>query len=107
MMNVSPSWSARKRFAFSSCVAATAASFALMGSVHLELLGEAHLGAVAAMLSDPDVLRFTRVPDPTPADFAEQWLGMYRQGRGGGTPRAVAAPRQGGGVRRGPPPFRG
>jgi RimJ/RimL family protein N-acetyltransferase len=62
-----------------------------MGSVHLELLGEAHLGAVAAMLSDPDVLRFTRVPDPTPADFAEQWLGMYRQGRGDGTREAFAA----------------
>jgi len=38
-----------------------------MSPVRLELLNESHLAAVAAMLADPDVLRFTRVPDPTPA----------------------------------------
>jgi RimJ/RimL family protein N-acetyltransferase len=62
-----------------------------MASVRLELLSEAHLGAVSAMLSDPDVLRFTRVPDPTPADFAQQWLAMYDQGRRDGTREAFAA----------------
>ena len=62
-----------------------------MGSVRLEPLREAHLGAVAAMLSDPDVLRFTRVPDPTPADFPEQWLRTYEAGRRDGTREAFAA----------------
>jgi RimJ/RimL family protein N-acetyltransferase len=62
-----------------------------MGSVKLEPLGEAHLGAVAAMLSDPDVLRFTRVPDPTPADFAQQWLALYEAGRRDGTRAGFAA----------------
>jgi RimJ/RimL family protein N-acetyltransferase len=62
-----------------------------MGSVHLEPLGEAHLGAVGAMLSDPDVLRFTRVPEPTPADFPQQWLATYEAGRRDGTREAFAA----------------
>jgi RimJ/RimL family protein N-acetyltransferase len=62
-----------------------------MASVHLELLNEAHLEAVAAMLSDPDVLRFTRVPEPTPADFPQQWLRTYEQGRRDGTREAFAA----------------
>jgi RimJ/RimL family protein N-acetyltransferase len=61
-----------------------------MASVRLELLNEAHLGAVAAMLPDPDVLRFTRVPEPTPADFPQQWLAMYEQGRRDGTREAFA-----------------
>ena len=62
-----------------------------MGSVHLELLGEAHLGALGAMLSDPDVLRFTRVPEPAPADFPQQWLATYEAGRRDGTREAFAA----------------
>ena len=61
-----------------------------MESVRLELLSEAHLGAVAAMLSDPDVMRFTRVPDPTPADFAQQWLAIYEAGRRDGTREGFA-----------------
>jgi RimJ/RimL family protein N-acetyltransferase len=59
-------------------------------SVRLELLSEAHLGAVAAMLSDPDVLRFTRVPEPTPPDFPQQWLALYEQGRRDGTREGFA-----------------
>jgi RimJ/RimL family protein N-acetyltransferase len=62
-----------------------------MTPVRLELLNESHLAAIAAMLSDPDVLRFTRVPDPTPADFPEQWLRVYEQGRRDGTREAFAA----------------
>jgi hypothetical protein len=52
-----------------------------MQPVRLEPLNEAHVGAVAAMLSDPDVLRFTRVPDPTPDDVAHEWLATYGAGR--------------------------
>ena len=62
-----------------------------MEPVRLEPLDEAHLGAVAAMLSDPDVLRFTRVPEPTPDDFPQQWLATYEAGRRDGTREAFAA----------------
>ena len=63
-----------------------------MESVRLEPLNETHLAAVAAMLADPDVLRFTRVPDPTPAGFAREWLALYEAGPAR-TARARASPR--------------
>jgi RimJ/RimL family protein N-acetyltransferase len=62
-----------------------------MESVRLEPLSEAHLGAVAAMLSDPDVLRFTRVPEPTPAELPQEWRATYEAGRRDGTREAFAA----------------
>jgi RimJ/RimL family protein N-acetyltransferase len=62
-----------------------------MESVRLELLSAAHLGAVAAMVSDPDIVRFTRVPEPTPADFPQQWLAVYDAGRRDGTREGFAA----------------
>ena len=37
------------------------------------------------MLSDPDVLRYTRVPEPIPARFAESWAARYEAGRVDGT----------------------
>lgn len=37
-----------------------------MDGMRLEPLAEEHLDALTAMLSDPDVLRFTWVPDPPP-----------------------------------------
>jgi hypothetical protein len=52
-----------------------------MQPVRLEPLNEAHVGAVAAMLSDPDVLRSTRAPDPAPDDVAHEWLATYEAGR--------------------------
>jgi RimJ/RimL family protein N-acetyltransferase len=62
-----------------------------MESIRLEPLNESHLAAVAAMLADPDVLRFTRVPDPTPPDFAREWLQLYEAGRENGTREGFAA----------------
>jgi RimJ/RimL family protein N-acetyltransferase len=62
-----------------------------MEPVRLEPLNENHLAAVAAMLSDPDVLRFTRVPDPTPADFPDAWVRLYEAGRRDGTREGFAA----------------
>ena len=59
--------------------------------MRLERLSEHHLDGVAGMLSDPDVLRFTRVPEPAPADFPQQWLAMYEAGRRDGTREAFAA----------------
>src|SRR3954447_10108613 len=62
-----------------------------MESIRLELLSEAHLESVAAMLSDPDILRFTRVPVPTPAGFPRDWLALYEAGRRDGTREGFAA----------------
>jgi RimJ/RimL family protein N-acetyltransferase len=59
--------------------------------MHLELLDERHLGGVAALLDDPDVLRFTRVPEPPPPDFPRTWLARYEAARVNGTGEAFAA----------------
>ena len=42
------------------------------------------------LIQDPDVLLFTRVPDPTPPDFADTWLRRYEDGRRDGTREAFA-----------------
>ena len=59
--------------------------------MRLELLAEHHLGAVAALLDDPDVLRFTRVPEPVPAGFERDWLARYEAARLDGSGEAFAA----------------
>jgi RimJ/RimL family protein N-acetyltransferase len=50
-------------------------------SVRLEPLGAAHLDAVEALVADHEVLRFTRIPEPPPPDFARTWLERYAEGR--------------------------
>ncbi|MQA73258.1 MAG: GNAT family N-acetyltransferase [Solirubrobacterales bacterium] len=62
-----------------------------MEPVRLEQLSEAHLSDVAELVADPDVRRFTRVPEPPPADFARRWLALYEAGRRDGTREAFAA----------------
>jgi RimJ/RimL family protein N-acetyltransferase len=52
-----------------------------MSAIRLEPLSAAHLDGVRALVADPEVLRFTRVPEPVPADFPERWLGRYEEGR--------------------------
>jgi RimJ/RimL family protein N-acetyltransferase len=37
------------------------------------------------MLGDPELLRFTRIPEPVPADLAETWFARYERGRADGT----------------------
>src|SRR5215213_7646137 len=59
--------------------------------MRLELLDERHLDDVAALLDDPDVLRFTRVPEPPPPDFPQRWLGRYEAARLDGSGEAFAA----------------
>jgi RimJ/RimL family protein N-acetyltransferase len=59
--------------------------------MRLEPLADHHLDAVAALLEDPDVLRFTRVPDPPPADFPRAWLARYESARPDGSAEAFAA----------------
>ena len=58
--------------------------------IRLELFNETHVAAVEEMLSDPDVLRFTRVPEPVPAGFAATWLERYEEARRNGTREAFA-----------------
>jgi len=59
--------------------------------MRLEPLDEPHLGAVAALLDDPDVLRFTRVPEPALPGFERQWLARYEAARADGSAEAFAA----------------
>jgi RimJ/RimL family protein N-acetyltransferase len=48
----------------------------------------AHAAGMSDLIRDPEVLRFTRVPDPPPAGFVESWLQRYEQGRADGTREA-------------------
>ena len=61
-----------------------------MSTIRLEPLSAAHLDGVRALVTDPDVLRFTRVPEPVPAGFPERWLGRYEEGRRDGSREAFA-----------------
>jgi RimJ/RimL family protein N-acetyltransferase len=63
----------------------------LMERVRLEPLTERHLDDMLALLADPEVLRFTRVPEPPPADFARTWIERYESARVKGTAEAFAA----------------
>jgi RimJ/RimL family protein N-acetyltransferase len=59
--------------------------------IRFEPLAERHLPAVAALLEDPDVLRFTRVPEPPPPGFERLWLERYEAARGDGSAEGFAA----------------
>jgi RimJ/RimL family protein N-acetyltransferase len=60
-------------------------------AVSLRPLAAEHLDDVTALLEDPDVLRFTRLPVPPPAGYARQWLERYEAGRVEGTREAFVA----------------
>jgi RimJ/RimL family protein N-acetyltransferase len=59
--------------------------------MRLEPFGTEHLDALREFIGDPDVLRFTRIPEPTPPDFPETWLARYEVGRREGAREAFAA----------------
>src|SRR6186713_565813 len=59
--------------------------------MRLEPLEERHLAAVAALLDDPDTLRFTRIPEPPPPGFEREWLARYQSARADGSAEAFAA----------------
>jgi RimJ/RimL family protein N-acetyltransferase len=42
------------------------------------------------MLGDPDVVRFTRIPEPVPPGFAASWLASYEEARRDGMREAFA-----------------
>jgi RimJ/RimL family protein N-acetyltransferase len=54
-------------------------------------LARGHLEDVRAMLDDPEILRFTRIPEPTPEDFPEEWIERYEAGRSEGIREGFAA----------------
>jgi RimJ/RimL family protein N-acetyltransferase len=58
--------------------------------IRLEPLNSTHLDAVAALVADPTVRRFTRIPEPPPPGFAETWLQRYEAGRREGTREGFA-----------------
>jgi RimJ/RimL family protein N-acetyltransferase len=59
--------------------------------ISLERLGERHLAELEALAHDPDVRRYTRVPDPPPPDFVTTWLARYQAGAQDGTCAGFAA----------------
>ena len=61
-----------------------------MSAVVLEPLSAAHFGALESLVTDADVLRFTRVPDPPPPGFVQTWYGAYEEGRKRGTREVFA-----------------
>jgi RimJ/RimL family protein N-acetyltransferase len=58
--------------------------------IRLEPFDRSHLALLAALAEDPDVVRFTRVPDPVPPGFPETWLERYEEGRRDGTREGFA-----------------
>jgi RimJ/RimL family protein N-acetyltransferase len=59
-------------------------------TISLEPLARKHLAGYEDLLRDPEVLRFTRVPDPPPPDFAQTWFSRYESGRRDGTREGFA-----------------
>jgi RimJ/RimL family protein N-acetyltransferase len=58
--------------------------------IRFEPFGESHLEELEEMLEDPELLRFTRVPEPVPPGFARTWLNRYQEGRRDGSREAFA-----------------
>jgi RimJ/RimL family protein N-acetyltransferase len=67
-----------------------------MADISLMTLDDRWLEDVAALVADPSVLAFTRIPEPPPADFAQTWISSYATGRSEGTCEGFAAVDDGG-----------
>jgi RimJ/RimL family protein N-acetyltransferase len=59
--------------------------------LRLERLDERWLDQVADLVADPDVRRFTRIPEPPPHGFARSWVAAYEAGRRDGSREGFAA----------------
>lgn len=46
-------------------------------TIRLVPFGDEHLAAMAATIRDPEILRFTPTPDPTPADWLTTWRSRF------------------------------
>lgn len=62
-----------------------------MTDIALHRLDDRWLDAVAALLADTEVLRFTRIPEPPPTGFAGTWIEAYEKGRTDETREGFAA----------------
>ncbi len=63
----------------------------MVPEVRLERLDERWLDEVADLVADPDVRRFTRIPEPPPEGFAHSWIDAYEAGRADGSREGFAA----------------
>ena len=57
----------------------------------LEPLMESHRADLEQLLGDPEVLRFTRLPDPPVPGYAAEWIARYAAARADGRGEAFAA----------------
>ena len=64
--------------------------------IRLEPFDVQHLAGVEEMLDDRDTVRFTRIPEPVPPDFARTWLAAYEGARADGSREAFAIVDDGG-----------
>ena len=62
-----------------------------VSELRLEPMAETHLEDFERLLDDPDVLRFTRLPDPPVPGYSVQWHTRYQAAREKGTVEAFAA----------------
>jgi RimJ/RimL family protein N-acetyltransferase len=53
--------------------------------VRLEPFTDEHLPSLRDLVTDPDVIRYSRVPEPVPVDFEQTWAALYDVGRADGT----------------------
>jgi RimJ/RimL family protein N-acetyltransferase len=58
--------------------------------IRLDPLVPAHTGDLESILADAEALRFTRLPEPPPAGFAQTWIARYEEGREDGSAEGFA-----------------
>ena len=58
--------------------------------MRLEPFAKAHVPLLGELIGDPDTVRWTRIPEPPPPDFGEDWAGRYEAGRRDGTKEGFA-----------------
>jgi RimJ/RimL family protein N-acetyltransferase len=58
--------------------------------VRLVPLVEQHAPALGPILDDAEALRFTRLPEPPPPEFAHTWIARYARGRVDGSAEGFA-----------------
>lgn len=61
------------------------AGWPVVYDLRLQPLDERWLDDVAGLVADPQVRRFTRIPEPPPQHFARSWIEKYSEGRRDGT----------------------
>ena len=60
-------------------------------AIDLVPIGEEHLAEIRALISDPDVLRYSRTPEPVPEGYERVWLDRVLARRAEGTMEVFGA----------------